>query len=543
MTVSEDTVHAGDSINAIRSGKAIGAAAIVLMAANLSGSLLGYARIAVIVAVFGENRATDAFFAASIIPQMFYDLTIGAAVSAALIPIFTEISGKRGPKALVEVAGSVLGLAWVLLATVTVALVFAAHPLMVAILARNHSQLNAAGIDDAVRVVRVLVVTLFFLGTSAVLLSLLYSVRRFTVSGFAPGLYHIGIIVAALLLARPLGILALPIGAVAGAASQAAVQTPSLLRYVGRVRPRLRITPEVRHILRIYAPVAAGLLVSVAGQIIDLGFKWQLGSAGVTEMSNATVLTQFPIGIAVAGLSYAILPTISADAAFNRMADFKGTLASGMRLVLFLTIPAAIGYLALATPICALVFQHHKVTGGETHQTALALIGYAIQIPFVGLDQLLIFSFYARKNTVTPMLVGVLGVGVYVVTALILLPRLHILGLALANTTQNSVHALILLALLLGAIGSLRGTHLVRGVGKTLVAAGAMAIVVGLLSWVLQSEFSSGHLLVRALQVLVPMALGAALYLGVAGLLDSDELRIFRRMLAQRLGTQQPTPR
>ena len=325
---------------------------------------------------------------------------------------------------------------------------------------------------------------------------------------------------------------------VAGAATQAAVQVPSLVRWAGRPHVRPSLTPEVRKILRLYAPVAAGLVVSVVGQVIDIGFKWKLSCGGVTSMTLATTLTQFPIGIAVAGLSFAILPSISSDVAFGRLRQFKETLAAGMRLVLFLTIPATIGFLVLATPIAGLLFHHGRFGPHATANTATALTGYAIQIPFVGVDQLLIFAFYARKNTVTPMLIGVVGVAIYVVSAFLLLPRAHIFGLALANTLQNSLHGVILLGLLLGTIGLLRNTGFTRGLAGTLLAAGVMTLGVWAVYVTLGDVLPAGRRFTSALEVGIPVVIGGALYLGVAALLKSEELLLLldalRRPLSAR---------
>ncbi|GAC1442999.1 MAG: murein biosynthesis integral membrane protein MurJ [Chloroflexota bacterium] len=507
-----------------RGVRAIGAAALVLMAANLIGSVLGFVRQATITHVFGVNPATDSFFAASIVPQMFYDLTVGAAISAALIPTFTEIVDRRGRKQLARTVGAVLGLAWVILLVVTVLLIAGARPLISTILHQNAGHAGGAGVNDTIRILRYLLPSLFFLGTSAVLLSSLYSVRRFMVSAFAPILYHAGIIGGAIFLASPLGILALPVGAVAGSVAQMAVQIPSLLRHIGRPHLRLAFDADVRKIVKLYAPVAAGLTVSLAGQVIDLRFKWQLLGGGLTAMQIATTLTQFPIGIAVAAMSFAILPSISADAVFGRVEQFKQTLATGIRLVLFLTVPAAAGYFVLATPI-ALIYQHGKVDPQATQWVATALRGYAAQIPFVGVDQLLIFAFYARRNTITPMLIGVVGVGIYIVAALLLMPPFGILGLALANTIQNSLHGIILLGLLLSAIGSLRGSGIVSGLLKTFAAALIMALTAAVSSQVITAVLGGNSPITNAAGILIPTAVGAGVYVSASILLRSWELR------------------
>lgn len=505
-------------------GRAIGQAALIIMLGNLTGSLLGFARQFVMAKVFGDTAGTDAFVAASIVPQMFYDLTIGAAISAALIPTFSEIVERRGAAALVRPFGSVLLLAWLVLTAVVTVLLLAAQPFMSLILWGYHLHAHAGALPLAVEMVRILIPSLLFLGTSAVLLSTLYSLRRFTVPAFASALYHVGVIGGAIFLARPLGPVALAVGALAGAAAQAAVQVPALLRSGVSLRPRLELSPEVRHVIRLYAPVAAGLMISIVGQIIDLDFKSELATGSITAMQFATTLTQFPIGIAVAAMSFAVLPAISADAAFDRMTQFKDTLALGIRLVLFVTIPAAVGYMVLATPIASLLYQHGKFDPAGTTRTATALVGYAVQIPFVGVDQLLIFSFYARKNTVTPMLVGVFGVLLYIGSAWLLLPRWHIFGLALANTIQNSVHGLILVGLLFLGVGTLRGRGIMPALGKAVVAAAAMGAVAWVLAQGLAGAVNTHLLLGQAVEVLVPVTIGTTLYIGTALALGCAEL-------------------
>jgi putative peptidoglycan lipid II flippase len=465
---------------------------------------------------------------------MFYDLVIGAAVSAALVPVFTEIAERRGRDALWPTVGTVLAIVWAVLAVLVALLIALAEPLMNLLLFTYHTHLRTGAPAQAVPIVRVLVLTLFFLGTSAVLTATLYSLRKFLAPAFAPSLYHLGIIAGAYGLKPALGIMALPVGAVAGAAGQALTLTGALLREGPRRVWHVSLSPDVRRILRLYAPVAAGLLVSIAGQVADILYKAHLGEGPLTAMGYATTLVQFPIGIAVAAMSFAVLPSISSDAAFKRMDQFKDTLAAGMRLVLFLTLPAAVGLIALSTPIVALVFQHSALTALDAARISTALNGYAIQIPFVGIDQMLIFSFYARKDTLTPMLVGVAGVIVYVVSAWPLSSSLGIFGLALANSLQNSLHAAILLALLFSSVGAL--SH--RGILSSLARSVTAAVIMGAAAWLLASAIRShvepGHLAGQAAVALIPLLVGAALYIGVLAALHSRELSIARDIALRR---------
>jgi len=509
-------------------GSAIGGAAFIIMLGNLTSSVLGYVRQAVMAAVFGANHATDAFVAASVVPQMFYDLAIGAAVGAALIPTFTAILERESREELWQTLGAVIGLVWLVLATLVVIIALAAQPVMNLLLIGYSAHLSPGQAALAPGILRILIVTLFFLGTSAVLQATLITLRRFVATAFASAFYHLGIIVAAVTLAGRFGIVALPIGAVCGAAAQVLFQIPSLFRQGLKFRPRLSFTPEVRRIIRLYLPVAAGLIVSIVGQIIDIIFKSELKGGTITEMLFATTLTQFPIGIGVAALSLAIMPSLSADAHAGRLDEFKDTLAAGLKFVVFLTVPAAVGYFVLSQPIVMLLYHHGHMNPVEARGVSTALLGYAIQIPFVGIDQLLIFAFYARGNTITPMLVGVAGVCVYIVAALALISPFGILGLALANTIQNSAHALVLLGLLLTALGVLSHRGVWTSLARTAVAAIAMAAG-ALGSYQLARAVAGGTALGdRLIDVALPVAIGGAIYLGTAFALRSDEVQVLR---------------
>jgi len=173
----------------------------------------------------------------------------------------------------------------------------------------------------------------------------------------------------------------------------------------------------------------------------------------------------------------------------DRPAEFRPTLCLGLRLALLAILPALVFLAIFIEPIVRLVYERGAFDTAATSVTARAFLFYAPQLPFVAVDQLLIYAFYALKNTVTPMLVGLLGVGIYLGSALILLGPLHLglYGLVLANTLQNILHAGILLALLWRAIGSLVGygvgATLGRGVAASLGAATvAAAISIGVRS-------------------------------------------------------------
>jgi putative peptidoglycan lipid II flippase len=515
----------------------IARAAVVIMLGNLVTSLLGFSRQFVTARYFGASGDTDAWFAAYTVPQMFYDLIIGGAIAAALIPSFTRLSESDG-QAFWRAVRTIFVLAGLVLLIVVGVLELAARPMMV-IVASGFVK-HSGRLDLSVKLVRIILPTLLFWGLSAVSLAALYSLGKRVAASFATACFHIGIIVAAIVLASPLGILALPVGAVAGAATQFLVQIPSLWRSWRAAGVRLARhvdlrDPAVRKILTLYAPVAAGIVVSIVGQIADINFKSHLGGNGgkLSAMQYATTLIQFPVGIVVAALGLAVLPFISRDALAGRIDDLKDKLALGFRVVLVIMIPAAVGFATLGHEIVALLLQHRNFTATGTDWTTTALLGYAPQLPFIGIDQLLIFAFYARHNTVTPMLVGVFGVGVYVVAAFILLGPLSIIGLALANTIQIALHAAVLAFLLVRAIGGLGRRALVSTAVKVGTASAVMGVAVHLAALAITSHPLGRYSAFWA--VLLPMLLAVGVYGGLLLLFRVEEIKLVQSALLTRL--------
>jgi putative peptidoglycan lipid II flippase len=199
-------------------------------------------------------------------------------------------------------------------------------------------------------------------------------------------------------------------------------------------------------------------------------------------------------------------------------------------------VPAAMGLILLRQPISHLLFQHGDLAGSQTTQIARALLGYAPQLPFIGIDQLLIFAFYARQNTITPMLAGVAGVLVYIVSALALdhILNLQVLGLAVANTLQISFHTVLLLVLLSRLIGGVevRGTLLT--LGKVLVATAGMSAGILIVHAVAFDRSAGG--VGSLVNVAWPMAVAIVIYGVAIWALRLDDVTVLASSIRARLG-------
>jgi len=512
-------------------GQGIAVAAGIIAVGNVTSRILGLVREQVIAGLFGASAATDAFVAASAVPTIIFDLLMGGAISAALIPVFSDYAAPERRDELSRLASTLLILT--LLTMGGLALVLEGIAPAVAYLVGGGFELPVLALT--VRLIRFILPSVACFGVSAVLTGLLYSQQRFVFPAFGTAIYNLGIILGGLLLARHFGVAGLAMGVVLGAVLQMMMQVPGL-HGLG-LRPAFDLNhPGLRRILALYTPVLIGLVVSQAAVILDRNLASRTGEGSMAAMRFATTLIQFPLGLVVTAISMAVLPTLSRLASDRDLPEFRNTLALGLRMVLILIIPSTIGLAVLARPIVALLFQRGAFTPEDTSLTVLALLFYLIGLPCAAVDQPLIYAFYARKDTRTPVLVGVMAIGVYLVMALSLIRPLGMVGLVLANSAQWASHAAVMLILLHRRLDGVRGQGLVSVAGRALAAALVMAAMAWVVQGWLAGVFPGSGTLSNLVIVAGAGLAGGIVYLAVAALLGVGELRIIGDLILSRLG-------
>ena len=525
----------GTSERKASAGGRIARAAIVLMAGTVLSRVLGLGREVVIADLFGGGTDVDAFTIANHVATIVYDLLIAGTVSAALVPVFSEYTDRAQRPEFGRVVSTILTVAAIFLVGAVLLLEVVAQPL---------SAFMGAGFKEdarslALEMTQWVLPGVFFMGLSGVVMAAHYALGRFVYPAFSSAMFNAAIIFCAFTLAGALGVKSLVVGMVIGAFAMLALQAPGL-RDVP-LRPRLDMRhPAVRKIFRLYAPVGLSVVVSSAALVIDRNLASQTGQGSISAMRFATTLIQFAMGLVAAAISLAALPSLSQHFSRGDSTAYKKTLASGLRMVWVMALPAAAGLLALAEPIVGLVFRHGAFNPENQSLTVLALLFYVPGLPFGAVDQVLIFAFYARKNTLTPVLVGIAAITVYLITALSTLYTMGMAGLVLANSVQLTFHAIvtgILLWRTLGREGGLKGYGIGDTALKVLGAAAAMAAVSYGTWWLLVNivGLQADSLITEAVLLGVPALLGGGLYIALVWLMRLPEVELIAGKIRGRL--------
>lgn len=548
------------------SARPIPQAALILALGNIGSRVLGLAREQVIAALFGATALTDAFRVSFRVPLALYDLLIGGMISSALVPVLSGYLAAGQRRELGATLSTLINLLFLALIGI-VLLLIAGAPLLVRLLAAGYpSEVRSLSVD----LVRLVVPSLVFMGISAILTATLYAQQRFPLPAIAVMSYNAGIVAIALVLHRHFGIFSLALGVLVGAGFQMALQLPALRGLGYRLWLDVR-HPGVRQVARLYFPVALGLVVSTFAIAIDTNLASRTGEGSLAAMGFATTLVQFPLGLVAAAVSSAILPSLSrhaqglgdgslggstsqaqdalqgspapggvssevpfvpvpvplgAEAAWAdeaSQAAYKSVLALGLRLVLVTIIPATLGLLVLRGPLVRLLFQRGAFDAVAAGRTSLAFLAYSPGLPAAAIDQVLIFGYYARRNTTTPVLVGVLGVGVYLAVGLALLKPLGMPGLALANSAQWVAHMVVMAFLTHRSTGGLPG--LASTLLRVLLASGVMAGML-LLSLALMPVGSLASTAALGAFLAALLLVGGLTYLAVLALIGRNELNL-----------------
>jgi putative peptidoglycan lipid II flippase len=521
----------------------LGAAALLALG-NAASRVLGLVREQTIAYYFGGTLKTDAFVAASRVPTMLYDLLVGGQLTAALVPVLSSYVATRRDE--LWRAASVLFTA----AAVVTGLATLAVYLLAAPIAQVLGEMPA-GMAIIEQSLRIIAPSVLIFGLAGMSTALIYALERFSYAAAAAAIYNAAFIVTLVAFQDRLDVYALPLGVTLGGLAQL------VLLGVGLRDARLRVVLALRHpvllrVIKLYLPIGLGLLVAQLQVIAATRLAAKAGVGVLASLNYADRLIQFPQGFVAVAISLAILPTLAAAHARLDTDLFNRALARGLRLVLTLVLPAVAGLAVLATPVVGAVYQRGAFVDLTRLAVTLALLGYLIGLPFAALDLSLNNAFYARQNTLTPSLVGILSVGVYLVVAVMWGPVYNlgrladdrlIIGLALADSAKHISHAAIMLAL----VRSVAGRAALEGLGRTAaaatLAAALMALVVAGLDHLLAPLVDAGTAgwLLRATAGTV---VGLLVYLPLAARLGVDEVRWIAELARDRLrgGSELPVP-
>jgi putative peptidoglycan lipid II flippase len=518
-------------------GKILKSASVIALATVIS-RICGYLRDQRVALLLGTSPAADSFILAFGVPNMIRRLTGEGALGASFIPVFT---GYLRAKTLNEAFDFARKIFWdvaAILAVITVlGCVFSRQVIGVfTILGLKHVRW-----DLAVYLNRIIFPCVFFLGLAALASAVLNSFHRFGLAASTSIFFNLVFIAFSFgVIYRPImkwapeayrtPAVALAAGIVVGSVLALAIQVPVLAKLGMRFRPELAFAdPGVKRVGKLMVPAFFGAGVFQVNFFVDRIFATssRMPTGSITSLYVADRVMELVLGVYAIAISTVILPTMSHQVAGGKHDEMKQTFGFALRVVSFITIPAAVGLILLRVPITQVLFQHGAFMAESTALTAHALLFYSLGLPAFAAIKLITPMYYSTQDTLTPTKAGAYALGLHLTLNTVLL---YAFGRFLWNASPALASSLTayfnfgaLFWLFRGRYGDLGARAILGSLGKMVACATAMGA--GCLAALKYSHFASvEHLLARAGLLFVLIAASVGIYFGVAWLLRCEEL-------------------
>jgi putative peptidoglycan lipid II flippase len=495
----------------------------------------GLVREILAAALFGTTGAINAFVIAFQVPNLLRSLVADSAISAAMVPIYTQLQEEGRKADARRLVGALAGVVTLGLGAVTLVAILIS-PWMMPLFAPGLSRELQ---DQVVWLAQLMFPIVPLLGLTGIVSGVLQAEGRFTPTAFVPVLWNAVIIVALGVFApfAPEGnrIWIYAIGILVGTLAQLLYLLPHL-RGLGPLPLSLGFGDRmVRRVLVLMLPVTVGLGLININAVVDGIFATLVSDQAVRAIDAAFRLYILPQGVFSVAIATVLFPTIARMAANRDYPGLRDAVGSGLRQIFFLLLPASAFLMVLAEPAVRLVYQRGAFDGYSTLITSEALFFFTIGLVFNGASLLLIRAFFSMQTPWLPTAIA--GAGVFLNAGLnaLLYQPLGVGGIPLSTSITSLVTFLLLVHYLSNRTGGLDLRFVTQGFLQALGA----AVFAGLVSW-LTWRVLDGALGTSLIAQLIAVGTAAAAALvsivAAAHAMNMPEMTAILRVVSRRRG-------
>jgi putative peptidoglycan lipid II flippase len=522
----------------VSSGRRIARSSAIFSVATGLSRIAGLGREILASSYFGTQGRFSAFTIAFQVPNLVRSLFADAAISAAFVPVFTELLEHKRKREAFRLAGSLFTLILALLGALSAAFILLAPVVMPLFVGDTFSQQLT---DLTVGLSQVLFPIVVLLGLNGLLVGILNSYHHFAIPAFAPLVWNVVIIVALVILRQAFTgddqMYAYAIGVLIGTIVQLAMCFPALARLDFRLRLAFDWRDgRVVQTLKLMLPVTLGLGIINFDLVINSVLGSLISEQAPRAIDAAFRIYMLPQGIFSVALATVLFPTLARLAARNDIAGLRATMANGVRQIALLLIPMATITLVLSEPITRLVYQRGAFNAESTDLVSTALFWFSFSLPFAGVNLLLTRTFFSLQRPWTPTALAGANILLNLAVSFALYKPFGIagpvIGTAAASAAMTAAQARWLRADL---HGSLEGRRTLGAVARMLVAAAALAgVAYGV--WRGLDAVLGRHLVAQIVSVGLAIVAGLGAYAGVVLVLGIREAHQIRRFVLSPFG-------
>lgn len=520
----------------------------IVSIAILCSRVLGLVRDQMLNGFFG-SAFTGVFTAAFRTPNMLRDLFAEGALSTAFVTTFSKKMKTEGDEAAWALGRKMISLSMWFMTLVAIAGV-ALAPILFRIL--------TPGLSEEAKVLGTWLAQIMYpfialVSVTALVMGMLNSKKVFFIPAVASAFFNLGCIVGGVILAWIIdpgfrhgnvsekGLTGFAIGTLIGGVLQLAVQLPSLRRVGFRFRFDFGCKdPAVKEVLHLMWPsmlAASGTQVAVLLNSIFASFT-EGHEKSLAWLANAQRLQQLPLGLFGVAVATVTLPMLSRLATEGMTPAFRSALAKGLRLVLFLTLPCAVGLSLLSHEIISVIFEHGKFTAHDVANTAAPLQAYAFGLIFYAAIKVLQPAFYTIDRRFIPMMVslGVIAFTATVNSITVFVLKWDHTALAWATAVGLALNFLTLYLCMRKFASGLETRSLMQALTRLIIGIAAMSGICLAAKFTIMADWTHLNFLLRCAALGVSIGIAAIAYFAVTKRLKVEESGEFLSLLGRRFG-------
>jgi putative peptidoglycan lipid II flippase len=428
----------------IKKNFSVGKAIAIIAVFTLVSRIVGFVRELLLASRFGAGETLDIYYTAFRLPDTVYNLLILGTLSVVFIPVFNEYYLKDKAKAQ-RIANSVLNGAAAAMLIICAILFIFARPL---------TQLVAPGFEGdkfeaTVTLTRLMLISPVIFTVSSIFSSYLTSLKEFLVISLAPVLYNLGIIFGLFVFYPRWGLIGLGYGVLLGAVLHLGIQVFESWRRGYIWRPVLDLVdPGVKKIAWLFIPRVLSLDISYISLLVASVIGSTLASGSIAVFNLANNLQAVAVGIFALSTATAIFPVLSELHAQTERQRFAVVLRDAIIRILFFMIPVAIMMLLFRAHIVRLAYGYGNFDWDSTILTfnTVGILSFAVVSQ--SLVPLFARAFYARQNTKTPLIIGLISMAFNATLSYLAAQYYGVEGISLGFTIASVINGLLLFIIL-----------------------------------------------------------------------------------------------
>lgn len=446
-------------------------ATIIVMAMTILSRIIGFGRDILAAYHFGANSSYDVYVASVAIPESVF-MIIGLAISTTFIPILSEIKYSKSKEEMFRFSNNVINILSVLsIVIIILGLIFTKE--IVNLFVPNFSPEQ---LELTIFLTRITLINVIFLCVNVCFLSILQVCEDFIIPSILGLFFNLPIILY-LILFKDVSILGLTVANVLGNFFRIIIQIPSLYKQGFRFKLYINFKDEkIKNMMILLGPVVIGAGANSINMLVDKSIASGLTSGSMAALEYSQKIVQFANTAITTSIVSVVYPLMANKLNSGDRQGFLKYLTKSITTICLVLIPLAFGIVFLSKDIVSFIYERGKFDETAVMLTSMALFGYAIQLPFAGIRDILNSSLFSMKKTRVTTINGIIGVVVNIVLSIILSKYIGVLGIAVATSVSSLVIALLLLNSTRKIVGKLDVVELIIKISKIIISSCVMLI-------------------------------------------------------------------